>query len=443
MPMWNAQVETMPRRELLQLQLERLQAAVNRAYKNVAFYRARFDELAILPESIQSLDDLRRFPLTTKDDLRDAYPYGMFGVPLREVVRIHASTGTTGRATVCGYTRRDLHTWAELTARILTAGGVTRDDVVQICFGYGLFTGGFGLHYGAELIGASVIPASSGNTERQIRLMQDFRTTALVGTPSYALRITEVMDEQHVTPSELCLRVGLFGGEPWPERTRATLESRLHISATDNYGLSEVMGPGVSGECERKQGLHVNEDHFIAEVIEPATGDVLPEGAEGELVLTTLTKEALPLLRYRTRDVTRLDPEPCACGRTLARMARVHTRTDDMLIVRGVNVYPSQVEAVLAEIEGLEPHYQIVLERVGALDSIEVWVEVPGELFAAGAGGAGPGGLRRMEERIAERMRSVIGLSPKIRLVEPRTLQRFEGKAKRVIDKRNQSTQGR
>jgi len=438
MAIWNPEAETMPRSDVLQLQLERLQAAINRAYKNVAFYRRKFDALDIVPEQIQSLEDLQRLPLTTKDDLREAYPYGMFGVPLREVVRIHASSGTTGRPTVCGYTRRDLQTWSELVARIMTAGGVTRDDVVQICFGYGLFTGAFGLHYGAELIGASVIPASSGNTERQIMLMQDFRTTALVGTPSYALRITEVMDEMRVTPSELSLRVGLFGAEPWSERTRETLESRLGIRATDNYGLSEIMGPGVSGECECNDGMHINEDHFIAEVIDPASGEPLPVGAEGELVLTTLTKEALPLMRYRTRDVTRLNPEPCACGRTLMRMARVHARTDDMLIVRGVNVYPSQIEGVLAEIEGLEPHYQIVLERVRALDEMEVWVEVPAELFQGGVGS-----LRQMEDRIAERMRSVLGLAPRIRLVEPRSLQRFEGKARRVIDKRDQVAEGR
>jgi phenylacetate-CoA ligase len=438
MAIWNPEAETMPRSDVLQLQLERLQAAVNRAYKNVAFYRRKFDELDIVPEQIQSLEDLQRLPLTTKDDLREAYPYGMFGVPLREVVRIHASSGTTGRPTVCGYTRRDLQTWSELVARVMTAAGVTRDDVVQICFGYGLFTGAFGLHYGAELIGASVIPASSGNTERQIMLMQDFRTTALVGTPTYALRITEVMDEMHVTPSELSLRVGLFGAEPWSERTRETLQSRLGIRATDNYGLSEVMGPGVSGECEQNEGLHINEDHFIAEVIDPGTGAPLPPGGEGELVLTTLTKEALPLMRYRTRDVTRLDPAPCACGRTLMRMARVQARTDDMLIVRGVNVYPSQIEGVLAEIEGLEPHYQIVLDRVRALDEMEVWVEVPAELFQGGVGS-----LRQMEERIGERMRSVLGVSPRIRLVEPRSLQRFEGKARRVIDKRNQVAEGR
>jgi len=438
MAIWNPEAETMPRSDVLQLQLERLQAAINRAYKNVAFYRRKFDALDIVPEQIQSLEDLQRLPLTTKDDLREAYPYGMFGVPLREVVRIHASSGTTGRPTVCGYTRRDLQTWSELVARIMTAGGVTRDDVVQICFGYGLFTGAFGLHYGAELIGASVIPASSGNTERQIMLMQDFRTTALVGTPSYALRITEVMDEMRVTPSELSLRVGLFGAEPWSQRTRETLQSRLGIRATDNYGLSEIMGPGVSGECECNEGLHINEDHFIAEIIDPASGEPLAVGAEGELVLTTLTKEALPLMRYRTRDVTRLNPEPCACGRTLMRMARVHARTDDMLIVRGVNVYPSQIEGVLAEIEGLEPHYQIVLDRVRALDEMEVWVEVPAELFQGGVGS-----LRQMEDRIAERMRSVLGLAPRIRLVEPRSLQRFEGKARRVIDKRDQVAEGR
>jgi phenylacetate-CoA ligase len=438
MAIWNPEAETMPRPDLLQLQLERLQAATHRAYKNVAFYRKKFDELGILPEQIQSLDDVQRLPLTTKEDLRQAYPYGMFGVPLREVVRIHASSGTTGRPTVCGYTHRDLKTWSELVARVMTAAGVTHDDVVQICFGYGLFTGAFGLHYGAELIGASVIPASSGNTERQITLMQDFRTTALVGTPTYALRITEVMDDLKVTPSELSLRVGLFGAEPWSERTRELLESRLNIRASDNYGLSEVMGPGVSGECEARAGLHIAEDHFLAEVIDPASGEPLPVGSEGELALTTLTKEALPLIRYRTRDVTTLDPEPCTCGRTLTRMARVGARTDDMLIIRGVNVYPSQVEAVLTEIEGLEPHYQIVLERERALDEMEVWVEVPAELF-----GGGVAGLRQMEERIRERMRAVLGLSPKVRLVEPRSLARTEGKARRVVDKRSQSAEGR
>ncbi|NLC56475.1 MAG: phenylacetate--CoA ligase [Armatimonadetes bacterium] len=431
MPIWNRRCETMARGDLEQLQLERLQATVNRAYRNVRFYNRRFQELGIEPEDIRSLADVRRLPFTTKDDLRAAYPYEMFSVPLREIVRIHSSSGTTGRATVVGYTRNDLRTWTELVARVISAAGVTQQDVVQVTFGYGLFTGGFGLHYGAERVGASVIPVSAGNTERQIQVMQDFRSTALVGTPSYALHIAEVMREMGVDPKELALRVGLFGGEPHSERMRRQVEERLNILATDNYGLSEVMGPGVSGECEYQCGLHINEDHFLVELIDPQTLEPVPYGQQGELVLTTLTKEGIPLLRYRTRDLTTLDPTPCRCGRTNARMQKVLSRTDDMLIVRGVNVYPSQIEAVLLDVEGVEPHYQIILERKAALDEMTILVEVSSDLFTDRMSR-----LVDLEKQIKSRMHAALGLTPKLKMVEPRTLERSQGKAKRVIDNR-------
>jgi phenylacetate-CoA ligase len=355
----------------------------------------------------------------------------MLAVPLREVVRVHASSGTTGKPTVCGYTAEDLRTWAELVARILSAAGVAKDDVVQVSFGYGLFTGAFGLHYGAERIGASVIPASAGHTERQIQIIQDFHTTALVGTPSYALHIAEVMADMGVNPKGLSLRTGLFGGEPWSERMRQEIESRLGIEATDNYGLSEVLGPGVSGECEHKDGMHIAEDHFIAEVVDPETGEPLGPGTEGELVLTTLTREAMPVLRFRTRDITSLSFEPCRCGRTTARMSRVMHRTDDMLIIRGVNVYPSEVEAVLTEVEGVEPHYQIVLERKGALDEFQLLVEVSPEIFAGAVSS-----LVEMEETIQSKVTAALGVAPTVKLVEPRTLERTSGKARRVTDRR-------
>jgi phenylacetate-CoA ligase len=431
MPIWDPQHETLSRKDVRQLQLERLQRTVNRAYTNVAFYRSLFDRLGLAPEDFQSLDDLRHLPFTTKEDLRAAYPYDMFGVPLREIVRIHASSGTTGKQTVVGYTRNDLDNWAELVARFMSAGGVTRDDVVQIFFGYGMFTGAFGLHQGAERIGASVIPASAGGTERQIQLIQDFKTTTLVGAPSYALHIAEVMQERGVDPRSTRLRLGVFGSEPWPERMRQEIQRRLGILSTDNYGLSEVGGPGVSGECERQEGLHISEDHFLPEIIVPESGEVLPPGEEGELVLTTLTKEALPLLRYRTRDITRLNEEPCACGRTTARMARVMHRTDDMLIIRGVNIYPSQIEEILMAIEGVEPHYQITVERHGALDELEIAVEISPELF-----GDAVGGILDMQQKITQAIHAGLGLTAKVRLVEPRTLERATGKARRVIDKR-------
>jgi phenylacetate-CoA ligase len=397
----------------------------------VRFYHRKFVELGVEPEDVVSIDDISRLPFTTKEDLRDAYPYEMFSVPLREIVRIHSSSGTTGTATVVGYTRNDLRNWSEMVARVISAGGVTKQDVVQVTFGYGLFTGGFGLHYGAERVGASVIPVSAGSTERQIRIMQDFKTTALVGTPSYALHLAEVMEELEVDPRHLSLRFGLFGGEPSSDRMRREIEDRLRITVTDNYGLSEVMGPGVSGECEFRCGMHISEDHFYVEVIDPVTLEPVHFGTEGELVITTLTKEGMPLLRYRTRDLTTLYSEPCKCGRTTVRMSRVVGRTDDMLVIRGVNVFPSQIEAILFETEGVEPHYQIIVDRKGALDELTILVEVSRELFTDRMSL-----LVEMEEKISNRMHSVLGLTPKLKLVEPRTLERSQGKATRVIDNR-------
>ncbi len=430
--LWEPEWEALPRDELETLQLFRLKRLVRRVYQRVPFYRERMEEAGVRPEDIRSLRDLARLPFTTKDDLRENYPYGLFAVSLPEVVRIHSSSGTTGKPTVVGYTRRDLETWANLTARVLAAGGVGREDVVQIAFGYGLFTGGFGLHYGAERLGATVIPISSGNTRRQIMIMKDYGTTALICTPSYALYMAETMEEMGISPRDLRLRVGLFGAEPWTDRMRHEIEERLGIEATDNYGLSEIMGPGVSGECiEAKQGLHIFEDHFIPEIINPDTGEVLPMGERGELVITTLTKEALPLIRYRTRDITHLYCEACPCGRTLVKMAKPSGRTDDMLIVRGVNVFPSQVEEALLEVEGVSPHFQLVVDRKGYLDELEVWVEASEELFFDS--------MRKQKElvdRITEKISTLLGIGVKVKLVEPRTLERTAGKARRVVDRR-------
>lgn len=428
---WDRQHECMPREELEQLQLERLQATVNRAYKNVTCYRNKFREAGVLPEDIGSLNDLSKLPFTTKDDLRLNYPYGMFAVPLREVVRIHASSGTTGKATVVGYTRNDIKTWSNLVARLMTAAGVTHDDVVQISFGYGLFTGAFGLHYGAETIGASVIPMSAGNTEKQIIIMQDYKSTVLVGTPSYALTIADRMEQMGIDPKLLSLRLGLFGAEPWSEAMRKEIENRLYISATDNYGLSEVIGPGVAGECLRKNGMHISEDTFLAEIIDPDTCEVLPPGSIGELVLTTLTKEALPIIRFRTRDITSLDPTPCLCGRTTTRMKKTMGRTDDMLIIRGVNVFPSQVEDVLFAIEGCQPHYQIIVDRKKSLDLLEVDIEVTESIFFDEMKKQ-----RQFLEMVEKKIDNALGVGAMVRLVEPGSIPRHEGKAVRVVDKR-------
>jgi phenylacetate-CoA ligase len=428
---WNQAKECMNREDLKQLQLERLQATIFRVATNVPFYRHKFKELGVDPDGFRSLDELRSLPFTTKQDLRDNYPYGLFAVPLRDVVRVHASSGTTGQATVVGYTRNDIKTWANLTARVLTAAGVTNDDVVQIAFGYGLFTGGFGLHYGAELVGASVIPISSGNTRRQIQIMQDFRTTALICTPSYALLLADSIEEAGIPLNSFSLKYGLFGAEPWSEGMRQEIQNKLNIIATDNYGLSEIMGPGVAGECQQRNGLHINEDHFLVEIIDPETLEPVAPGELGELVLTTLTKEAFPIIRYRTRDLTRLIEEPCPCGRTLRRMERITGRTDDMLIVKGVNVYPSQIENILFDIEGTKPHYQIVVEREGRLDKITVLVEVMESIFFDE--------MRKQGEiinNIKHKLASELGIGVEVRLVEEKSLERSEGKAKRIVDKR-------
>jgi len=431
MKIWDPLYECMPREDLEQLQLERLQATVNRVYKSVTCYKKKFDEAGIVPEDIRSLDDLEKLPFTTKEDLRQNYPYGMFAVPLREVVRIHSSSGTTGKPTVVGYTKNDIRMWSNLVARFMTAAGVTRDDVVQIAFGYGMFTGAFGLHYGSETIGASVIPMSAGNTEKQIMIMQDYKTTALVSTPSYALTIASRMEQMGVDPKSLSLKVGLFGSEPWSEAMRKEIESRLCISATDNYGLSEIIGPGVAGNCECKCGMHLFEDSFIPEIIDPDTGKVLPKGSVGELVLTTLTKEAFPMIRYRTRDITSLEYEKCDCGRTLARMKKTMGRSDDMLIIKGVNVFPSQIEEILFAIEGCEPHYQLVLEREGDTDVLIVRIEVTENIFFDE--------MKRQKsfvEQVERKLHSVLGVSASVKLVEPSSLPRHEGKAVRVIDNR-------
>jgi phenylacetate-CoA ligase len=432
MDIWDATHECMQREELEQLQLERLQATLNRVYKNVTCYRNKFNEMGIVPEDVQSLTDLTQLPFTSKEDLRLNYPYGMFAVPLREVVRIHSSSGTTGKPTVVGYTKNDLKTWSNLVARFMTAVGVTHDDVVQIAFGYGMFTGAFGLHYGAETIGASVIPMGAGNTEKQIMIMQDYKTTVLVGTPSYAITLADKMERMGIDPKGLSLKVGLFGGEPWSEAMRKEIESRLWISATDNYGLSEIIGPGVAGECFHKDGMHIFEDAFIPEIIDPESGVLLPPGSVGELVLTTLAKEALPLIRYRTRDITCLDYTTCECGRTMVRMKKTMGRSDDMLIIRGVNVFPSQIEEVLVAIEGCEPHYQLVVSRDGAMDILEVCIEVTENIFFDEMKMQ-----RAFLEKIEKRIESVLGVGVTVRLVEPNSIPRHDGKALRVIDRRN------
>ena len=428
---WEPDKECMAREDLEQLQLERLQSTLYRVGTHVPFYKKKFDELKFNYDDVRSLDDLRRLPFTIKQDLRDNYPYGLFAVPLRDVVRVHSSSGTSGQATVVGYTRNDIKTWSNLVARVITAAGVTKNDVIQIAFGYGLFTGGFGLHYGAELVGTSVIPISSGNTKRQIQIMKDFKTTALVCTPSYALVMADTMMEMGINPNGLSLRYGLFGGEPWSEGMRREINEKLGIIATDNYGLSEVMGPGVSGECLECNGLHINEDHFLLEILDPNTLEPVPEGEVGELVITTLTKEAFPMIRYRTRDLTRFIPGPCACGRTMRRMQRVMGRSDDMLIIKGVNVFPMQIEKVLFEVEGIEPHYQIIVDRENHADRLTVLVEVMESIFFDEMKKQ-----RMVIDRIKSRLASEVGVQVEVKLVEEKTLARSEGKAKRVIDRR-------
>ena len=428
---WEPQHECMDRAELEQLQLERLEATLNRVYRHVAFYRKRFDEIGFNPDDFRSLADLARLPFTSKADLRENHPYGLFAVPLRDIVRVHASSGTTGLSTAVGYTRNDMRTWSNLTARVLVAGGVTKEDVVQIAFDYGLFTGAFGLHQGAERLGASVVPVSSANARRQVGIMRDYRTTALVTTPSHALNIADAMIEMGVSPAALSLEHGLFGAEPWSESMRREIEEKLEITATDNYGLSEVMGPGVAGECLEKNGLHLAEDHFLFEVIDPDTLAPVPPGRPGELVVTTLTKEGIPVIRYRTRDLTAMLEEPCPCGRTSRRMARVKGRTDDMLIAKGAKVFPSEIEAVLFDVEGTEPHYQVQVDRQAGTDLVTVLVEVSESMFFDE--------MKRqteLKDTIVRRLATELGVTVDVKLVGKKTLERSDGKARRVVDRR-------
>ncbi len=429
---WEEEMETLPRVGLESIQLKRLQHLVARVYKTVAPYREKMDAAGVKPEDIQSLADLAKLPFTVKEDLRDNYPFGLFTVPMDQVVRVHASSGTTGKPTVVGYTKKDIRTWSGLMARALTCAGATSKDMVHNAYGYGLFTGGLGAHYGIERLGATVIPVSGGNTKRQITIMKDFKSTVLLATPSYALNLAETMEGLGVDPQSLSLRVGVFGAEPWSENMRDEVERKLNIKAVDIYGLSEVMGPGVAMQClEGEKGLHVFEDHFLPEIIDPDTGEVLPPGEKGELVFTTLTKEAFPIIRYRTKDISRLMYDECACGRTLVRMEKVTGRTDDMLIIRGVNVFPSQIEHVLMGIEGVEPHYQIVVNREGNMDTMSVEVEVSENIFSDE--------IRKLEalsKRILADIKDMLGVTCKVKLVEHKTIQRSEGKAQRVIDNR-------
>jgi phenylacetate-CoA ligase len=431
---YNEDYETLPREALEALQLKRLQQVVNRVYNSVDFYKKSFQKAGVTPDDLRTLDDLKRFPFVTKQDLRDNYPFGLFAVPMSNVVRLHASSGTTGRSTVVGYTKRDIDTWAELIARCLVAANLTKNDVIHNAYGYGLFTGALGVHYGAEKLGASIIPMSGGNTKRQIMILQDFGPTAICCTPSYAMNLAEQGQAMGIDMRSLKLRVGIFGAEPWSDQMREQIEKAFDIKAMNIYGLSEIMGPGVAMECsEAREGMHIFEDHFLVETINPDTGEVLPPGESGELVFTTLTKEAVPLVRYRTRDISRLHTVPCRCGRTSYRMDRVMGRSDDMLIIRGVNVFPSQIEAILVSIEGLEPHYQLIVDRVGNLDTLEVQVEVTESLFA---NADEVKVLQRLEKRISDNMKDYLGVTAKVKLVEPKTIQRSEGKASRVIDRR-------
>lgn len=431
---WDKEHECMAESEKRKLQLERLKWTVKWVYDRVPHYRQKLDELKITPEKIKQLSDLKYLPFTTKDDLRENYPFGMFAVPKNEIVRVHASSGTTGKPVVVGYTKGDMETWTNLVARMVSLAGVTQGDVAQIAFSYGLFTGGFGLHYGLERAGAMVVPASGGNTEKQIMLMQDFGTTIIISTPTYALYIAEVAEKLGYDLSKSPLRLGLFGGEPWSNEMRKEIERRLHILATDNYGLSEVMGPGVAGECEYGLGHHIADDHFIVETIDPETGEVLEPGSEGEIVFTSLTKEAFPVIRFRTKDISQLFLDRCYCGRTTPRMRKVTGRTDDMLIIRGVNVFPSQIESVLMTIEGIGPHYQIIVSRKGFLDDLTVEVELSDASLLDSYKE-----LETLESKIRAKLHGVLSINAKVRLVEPLTLERTSGKAKRVVDLRKQA----
>ncbi len=431
--MWDEQIERAPREDIETLQRTRLQDMLARVYGRSPFYRAKLEEIGFRPGDLRRLDELQRLPFTRKGDFRDQYPFGLLSTPLEDVVRVHGSSGTTGKPTVVAYTANDIALWADVMARTLACGEVTRRDVVHNAYGYGLFTGGLGAHYGAERLGATVIPMSGGNTARQVMLMQDFKATVLCCTPSYALFLAEASSEAGIAIESLSLRVGFFGAEPWTHAMRREIEERLRITALDIYGLSEIIGPGVSSECLHQCGLHIAEDHFLPEVIDPATGQRLPEGQTGELVLTAMTKEALPVLRYRTGDITRLTTARCACGRTTVRMDKINGRTDDMLIVRGVNVFPSQIETVLLQAKGVQPHYLIIVDRErGTLDTLEIWVEVSEGIFTDTLGA-----LADLQREIAMGIQDTLGIAAKVKLVEPHRIERSMGKAKRVIDRRD------
>ncbi|SHJ39967.1 phenylacetate-CoA ligase [Tangfeifania diversioriginum] len=428
---WNEKIECASRDEMTHIQSENLIKTVKRIYHNIPSYRAKMQEKGLLPGDIKSVEDLSKLPFTNKSDLRDNYPFGMFSVPMSEIVRVHASSGTTGKPTVVGYTRNDLQMWAEVVTRALCMAGVHKNDIVQIAYGYGLFTGGLGLHYGTENLGATVIPISGGNTKKQIQLMQDFGTSVIACTPSYALFMAEIMEEMGIAPDSLNLRGGIFGAEPWSENMRREIESKLELKAIDIYGLSEVVGPGVSCECEQQAGMHVNEDHFIPEIIDPETLEPVPKGELGELVFSTVTKEGIPILRYRTRDLTRLNYQKCTCGRTLVRMEKCTGRSDDMLIIRGVNVFPSQIESVLLEMSETEPHYQLIVEREGTLDVMKLLVEVQEQFFSDEIRE-----LEALRKKITANIQGTLGISVDVKLVEPKTIERTSGKSKRVIDNR-------
>ncbi len=428
---WNEQYECMEREELQKLQGERVSSMVKRVYDSVPFYRQKLREMGIEPGDITTIDDLKKLPFTTKQDLRDNYPFGLFTLPQTDVVRLHASSGTTGKSTVVGYTHNDIQMWSEVVARSLTMAGVGISDIIQVAYGYGLFTGGLGLHYGAEKVGATVIPISGGNTKKQLQLMEDFGSTALACTPSYAAYLGEALVEEKIDRKNIKLKAGVFGAEPWTEEMRSQIEHLLGIKAYDIYGLSEIIGPGVSMECHCQKGMHIFEDHFIPEIINPESGEVLPYGELGELVFTPATKEAMPLIRYRTRDLTRLHADRCECGRTLVRMEKCVGRTDDMLIIRGVNVFPSQVESVLLEMSETKPHYLLVVDRENNLDTLEIRVEIEEQFFSDEVKE-----LEGLRMRIKANISSILGISATIRLVEPGTIERSMGKAQRVIDNR-------
>ncbi|WP_038057407.1 phenylacetate--CoA ligase family protein [Thermodesulfobacterium hydrogeniphilum] len=430
---WNKEIECMDEEKLRELQLKKLKEVVKRVYERVPFYKKKFDEKGIKPEDIKTLDDIKYLPFTSKMDMREAYPFGLFAEPLSEIVEVHTSSGTTGKPVVAGYTRKDIELWAELIARSLTMIGVTKDDIIQIAYGYGLFTGGLGFHYGAQKIGATVVPASAGNTRRQIELMKDFGTTVIACTPSYALYLAEyAKEEMGIDPSALKLKKGSFGAEMWTEEMRKEIEKRFGIEAYNVYGLTEIIGPGVAHECPAKNGLHIWEDHFLVEIIDPETGETLPEGQEGELVITSLSREGMPMIRFRTRDITTLHREKCDCGRTLARIERIKGRSDDMIKVRGVMIFPYQIEQAILEVQGVEPHYQIVLTRPHYLDEIEVQVEMSKEVFSDDVKT-----IENLRKKLEKRVEEAVGVRVKVTLVEPKSIPRSEGKAKRIIDKRN------